>query len=520
MQRVVRYVATARPRDPAEASPGPPARCRVGARDPMTEQPVPSTIPHPPLAGEPEPPWLPDESWLAGRHALVVDDSASVREAITAALEQHGAEVAQAGDGARALEVATTRPLDLVVTDLEMPGIDGFELCRRLKESPATRSVPVVILSSVTSEPEVARCFEVGAAAYVSKQDAARDLRPTLAHVLRRATLLRDRTVLVVDDARSVRELVADGLRRGGFRASTAADGREALAAMEEATPDLVLCDLFMPVLDGLGLLRAVRARKDWRELPFLVMSTVTDRGAMRRLVQAGASGFLVKPFHMEQLVITVEKVLSDHFLLLLKERERLSAEQSAMLVGITALVAALEARDPYTRGHSDRVATIAGRIATELGLDAAASERVTLAGRLHDVGKIGVPDRVLLKPHELDAEESAIVRRHPAIGAQILSPIESLSDIVPAVLLHHERCDGAGYPEGRRANGIPLTARILAVADTFDALTSDRPYRAARPLQAALDVIRRARGPQLCPTCVDAFLEVASRGEVGCPDA
>jgi HD-GYP domain-containing protein (c-di-GMP phosphodiesterase class II) len=189
-----------------------------------------------------------------------------------------------------------------------------------------------------------------------------------------------------------------------------------------------------------------------------------------------------------------------------MKEKERLDIEQRLMIESITGLVQALEARDPYTRGHSEAV----GRILSELlkinGSRQSEVERARLAGRLHDIGKIGVRDSVLLKPGKLTDAEFSQIKKHPIIGARILGAIESLSDIHDIVLYHHERFDGKGYPHGLKGLEIPLLARITAVADTFHALTSDRPYRGGMSVEKALSIINEVKGTQLCPESVRLF--------------
>jgi putative nucleotidyltransferase with HDIG domain len=227
----------------------------------------------------------------------------------------------------------------------------------------------------------------------------------------------------------------------------------------------------------------------------------------MRQALQFGASSFLVKPFNMDQLVLGLEQLLSSQFRLLLKERERLETEGQMMLASITALAEALEARDPYTRGHSDAVAEIAVGIARCMGLEEQELDNLRIGGRLHDIGKIGVPDDILLKPGRLTDEEFAVIKRHPTVGAGILAPIPSLAEVLPVVEQHHEHFDGNGYPRGLAGESISLNARITGVADCYDALTSDRPYRQGMSHEEALAIIRQLRGSQLCPDCVDAFI-------------
>lgn len=178
------------------------------------------------------------------------------------------------------------------------------------------------------------------------------------------------------------------------------------------------------------------------------------------------------------------------------------------MLGSIASLISALEARDPYTRGHSETVARIVSGIATLMGLSKQQTETITIGGRLHDIGKIGVRDDILFKPGPLTPREFEIIKQHPVIGANILKPISSLKEIVSIVLYHHERPDGKGYPYGLSALQIPLWASMVSVADTYAALRSKRPYQSPIPREQAIQIIQEVRGTQLCPECVDLFLK------------
>jgi HD-GYP domain-containing protein (c-di-GMP phosphodiesterase class II) len=264
-----------------------------------------------------------------------------------------------------------------------------------------------------------------------------------------------------------------------------------------------------MPEMNGIDLCRKLHDDPDLALIPFVIMSTNSDRATMRRIIQWGAASYLVKPFNLDQLVITIEKLLSDHFLILLKERERLDTEQRMMLASITSLIAALEARDLYTRGHSEVVARLVIEMARNMNASQEEMDSLGIAGRLHDLGKIGVPDHILLKPGRLSEEEFAIIKEHPVIGASILGSIPSIKPLLPVILHHHERYDGKGYPGGLKGIKIPLWARMTAVADTYHALVSDRPYRRGMDRDKAMGIIAEVRGTQLCPECVDVFKDL-----------
>jgi len=214
-----------------------------------------------------------------------------------------------------------------------------------------------------------------------------------------------------------------------------------------------------------------------------------------------------VKPFNLEQLVVTIENLLSDSFLNLLKDKERLHSERKMMLGSIVSIVAALEARHSYAEGHSQRVAKIVKGMAEVMEIGPEDIDMLEIAAKIHNLGYIAVPDKILLKPGKLTVEEYDLMKEHPAVGAEIIGTNPALKDIVPALRSHHERYDGFGYPDGLKQEEPHLWARMIAVADTFDAITSIRPYRSAQSREYAIDTLKEIRGTQLCPKCVDAFL-------------
>ena len=444
---------------------------------------------------------------MDNRRVLVVEDSYVIRKGIIKSVESLALEITEAADGQEGLDLALNGDFGLIITDVDMPYMNGIELCRQLKSIPVTRAIPIIMLTSFDSDADVDRGFGAGATAYLSKDEARTCLCKTITETLTMSAIQRKRTIMVVDDSKTIRRLVEDGLAQAGFQVITAKNGKRALTLIKDRRPDLILSDIDMPEMNGFAFCEAVNSDPNLASIPFVAMSTHDDRGHMKRMLKRGAEAYIPKPFNMDQLVILVEKLLSDQFLLLLKEKERLDAEQSLMLASITSLVSALEARDSYTRGHSESVANILSGMAALTGADKEVIKKLSIGGKLHDVGKIGIRDNVLLKPGHLTEEEFAQIKKHPLIGANILKSIPSLSDIIPIVQYHHERIDGKGYPKGLKGGNIPEWARMTAVADTYNALTSDRPYREGVQRDKAFQIIEDARGTQLCPDCVELFL-------------
>lgn len=439
---------------------------------------------------------------------LIVDDSAVIRKALQKNLDTLGADVTQAVDGADGYQKACADKFDLVISDVDMPNMNGFELCEKLKKGLKTRSTPVLILSSRDKDEDIERGFRVGADGYLSKSGGQDEFLHSVREFLDRMDIIRDRMVLVVDDSAYIRKNVGETLEKSGFHVILAENGRQAMEILAAGdVPDLIVSDLDMPVMNGVELCKAVRASQDFKNIPLLIMSSTDERAVIRRMFQLGAAAFLVKPFNMEQMVHTAEKLLSDHFRNLLIEKERLRQEHTLMLGSITSLIQALEARDVYTRGHSEAVAEIAVGMGRVMGFEPEDIEMLEIAARLHDLGKIGIPDAILLKPGKLTVKEYEIIKTHPTIGAEILKPIPSMAPLIPAVLSHHERIDGGGYPHGLKGKNIPLWARIIAVGDIYHALTSNRPYRDPMPEERVLEIISDAKVGHLCSDCVAAFL-------------
>lgn len=425
------------------------------------------------------------------------------------------AEIILAEDGQEGLDLALQKKFDLIVSDIDMPKINGIELCRSLKNTEATQGTPVVMVSTFDSDSDVDKGFQAGASAYLSKYAIKDSLFDTVESVLSKSKFMGERVVMVVDDSKVVLRIVEKGLAEAGFRVITSENAKKALKLLDTIQPDLILTDIEMPDISGFEFCKTVHKNPELSMVPIVAMSTKTDRGYMKRMVQNGASAYICKPFNIDELVILVEKMLSDQFHMLLMERERLDTERNLMIASITSLITALEARDNYTRGHSEAVGRIVSGMLKIGGGNPKEVETVTIGGRLHDIGKIGVRDEILLKPGQLTEEEFDHIKKHPVIGANIIKSIPSFSDVIPIVLSHHERMDGKGYPQGLKGDNIHLWARMTAVADTYHSLTSDRPYRKGMVQGKALQIIEDVSGSQLCPDCVYLFFKWVSLKEI-----
>jgi putative two-component system response regulator len=307
---------------------------------------------------------------------------------------------------------------------------------------------------------------------------------------------------LCVDDEPAVLGLIARLLTDLGFEVDALGQPADALGRFSDQPYDLILTDVGMPGMDGHELLAAVRERD--QEVPIIV---VTGQGTLETATSAlreGASGMIVKPFTTEEFRSEVEATLQ-------RARFRHDALQlqfvSPILDGVAlALTAAIEARDLETGEHCRQLGILGEAVATLMGLSEQQRTTIRIGGYLHDVGKIAIADRILLKPGKLTDEEYREMQRHAELGAAIVSTHEQMAGIADIVRHHHERWDGGGYPAGLRHDAIPVGARIIAVADAFSAMTSHRVYRDALPVERAWEELRDGSGSQFDPTCVGLF--------------
>ncbi|MBS1853166.1 MAG: response regulator [Acidobacteria bacterium] len=331
--------------------------------------------------------------------------------------------------------------------------------------------------------------------------------------------------ILVVDDEEAIREIVSSMLSSAHYKCRQAASGLEALALLDSGEEfELVLSDLMMAELDGIGLLE--RTKERFPDMPVVMVTAVHDISVALAAIRNGAYDYLLKPFEREQLLATVRRALENRHLKLENRRyqtelESLVEARTAQLkeamrdlersydITLEALGNALDLKDAETEGHSKRVTAFTIAIARAMGLPKDEIAIIARGAFLHDIGKMAIPDAILRKPGALSPDEVTIMREHCYHGFQMLHRIPFLAEAAQIVYSHQERFDGTGYPRGLKGEQIPLGARIFAVADTLDAITSDRPYRAAQTVGAAREEILRWSGRQFDPEVVKVFLSM-----------
>src|SRR5215510_1588981 len=308
-------------------------------------------------------------------------------------------------------------------------------------------------------------------------------------------------SILVADDDETSARFLKRLLTREGHDVSVVDDADQKIMVCRDDPPDLVLVDLVAPRGQGFEVCRRIKDDARTRLIPVVIVTAQGERGDRLKGIQAGCNDFLTKPFDSAELHARIQSLVR-----LKRYTDDLESAEAVIL----GLGATIEARDPSTNGHCQRLAHYATTLGRSLGLDAGDLAALERGGFLHDIGKIAVPDRVLLKDGKLDPQESRVMRKHPIVGDSLCTGLRSLQKVRPIVRHHHERLDGTGYPDGLRNGEVPLLAQIIGVVDVFDALTSDRPYHTAVSPDEALDVVAdEASKGWRDRSLVDAFSDV-----------
>jgi putative nucleotidyltransferase with HDIG domain len=328
--------------------------------------------------------------------------------------------------------------------------------------------------------------------------------------------------ILIADDEEAIREVISTLLEAKGYECQIAPNGLAALDFFRAQSFSLVLSDILMPEMDGLKLLAQLREIN--QEVPVIMVTAMHDIQIALEAMRKGAYDYILKPFEKDQLYLSVRRAL-EHRRLVMENRtyqsdlEQLVAERTKQLsqtlrdleqsydYTLEALGGALDAKDAETEGHCQRVTAFTITIAKAMGVDKATLKQIARGAFLHDIGKMGIPDSILRKPGPLTVDERAVMRKHCEIGFAVLERIPFLKEAAEIVLTHQECYDGTGYPQGLKGENIPVGSRIFAVADTLDAMISDRPYRKALPITAAREEIERNAGTQFDPRVVQVFL-------------
>lgn len=328
-------------------------------------------------------------------------------------------------------------------------------------------------------------------------------------------------TVLIVDDNEASRSTLASMLREDGYDLRFAINGLDALSLTKSLQPDLILLDQMMPGIAGTDVCQQIRSDPELAEIPVVFVTALDDRPTRILAFESGADDVLPKPVDRLEVRMRVRNITRlNRYRNLVSGRknlERVLGElEAAYDQTIAGWAQALEFRDAETKGHSERVTAWTIELASRLGFDETELKNIRRGALLHDIGKMGIPDSILLKPGPLTADERTEMERHPVIARDLMAPIDYLEPSIEIPYSHHERWDGLGYPQGLRGEEIPQTARLFSVIDVFDALTSHRPYRAAWSVEATLDYLQSHAGTQFDPECVVEFCALVNECATG----
>jgi putative two-component system response regulator len=315
--------------------------------------------------------------------------------------------------------------------------------------------------------------------------------------------------LLIVEDNYVLRDALEEVLALDGFKVLAASNGREGLEKMQETFPDLIISDVAMPEMDGYTFFQRVRSRSEWLTIPFIFLTARGDKEDILTGKDLGAEDYLIKPLDHKELLTTVRSRLDR------SQQLRMVRLQEAYEASLTVLANAIEVRDQYTRGHVERVTAYALALAEELDWQNAPIEDLRFSAILHDIGKIHISENILQKTGPLNDQEWDEMKNHPCIGADMIKDIPYLARSIQAVRHHHEKWDGSGYPDGLAGEHIPMPARIIAVADAFDAMTTTRVYRPARSLEDAYSEVLSGVGQFYDPQVIAAFKRAWDKGEL-----
>ena len=320
--------------------------------------------------------------------------------------------------------------------------------------------------------------------------------------------------VLIVDDEYIGRETLQSVLEGEGYELEMAENGPQAIEKAKQLLPDVILLDVMMPGMTGFEVCQRIRSDPQIAEIPIIILTALDDRESLLNALKAGADDFISKPFDRYELRARLLGITRlNRYQKLLQERAKLREANAQLLnayeATIEGLSHALDLRDRETEGHSQRVTEVTIKLAQALHISDEEIVHIRRGALLHDIGKIGIPDSILHKPDSLTPEEWVMMRKHPQFAYNMLSPIEYLRPALDIPYNHHEKWDGTGYPRGLKGDEIPMSARLFAIADVWDAVTSDRPYRPAWTQERALAHIREQSGKHFDPTVVELFFKV-----------
>lgn len=450
---------------------------------------------------------------MAKRILIIDDDIVNLKMATHILANDY--EVICAKSGVEGIDILRNSEIDLVLLDLYMPDMNGLKVLEKIREDAEIFGVKVMILTASGMKTDVTEAIRLGALDFIKKPFFPTEL---LERIKKALQVEKKDSILVVDDDKMNLMLVQKilGIRYDVFCVSS---GSEALIYLQNNAPNLILLDLHMPEMNGLETLEKIRNINKLSDVPVIFLTADSERSTEIEIFKAGAMDYIQKPFIAEVVIRRISRILELYHYQqsLQQEVDRKTTElreSNRKITNLTtqvmmALVSAIDAKDAYTNGHSLRVAEYSRELARRMGKSTQEMNDIYYIGLLHDIGKIGIPDRIINKPGRLTEEEYQLVKDHPIIGAEILENISEMPGISIGAHWHHEKYNGTGYPDGLAGEEIPEVARIIGVADAYDTMTSKRSYRDILPQTVVKNEILKGKGTQFDPVIAGYMLQM-----------
>lgn len=449
-------------------------------------------------------------------------------------LKSSGLHVTFAASASEGLELAYSLDPDFITLELSLNDMSGIELINKLKESKKTESIPFMVVTGNEDSIQKELCLDAGAVEVLYKPFSHGKLTYLIKGHLDSKKTKTGRTILVVEDSSTIRAITKHLLEKRGHTVVEATNGLEGLEELENHFPDIdmIVTDINMPKMDGRQFVTKVRSQLRFQFIPVIVSTTIAEKENVKLLLSLGADDYIVKPFSSEEFIARIQshlrtkglyedlgdanKLLADFNETLERRVEERTIElKEANLGAIYSLATAAEAKDDDTGFHVRRIQYYSKALAKQLGLPETQAEEIGYSSIMHDVGKISIPDYILKKPGKLTKEEFELIKTHPVKGEKILSEKNFFATARIISRHHHEKWNGKGYPDGLLKDKIPLPARIVAMADVFDALTSKRPYKEAWPMEKAIEELKISSGAHFDPGILRAWLLLWESGEI-----
>jgi putative two-component system response regulator len=445
---------------------------------------------------------------------LVIDD-----EVLNLKMAEHilkrEFEVVSASSGEQGLAILKEKPVDLVLIDLDMPQMGGLEILSAIREDAELAETKVVILTSAGYREDVTEAVRLGALDFIRKPFFPTELMTRIKKALK---WQRKDNILVVDDDR-MNLMLAKKMLEIKYNVVCVRSGEEALSYLEHKVPDLVLLDLHMPGLNGLEVFQRIKEMDGVKDIPVIFLTADSEQETEITIFKAGAMDYIQKPFLAEVVIRRIDRILElYHFQQSLqdevdKKTQKLQESNRKVMNLSTQVMLTLantiEVKDKYTKGHSMRVAEYSREIARRLGKSETEMNNIYYIALLHDIGKIGISDEIINKPGKLSDDEYKVIKSHPVLGADILKDMSEMPEAAIGAHWHHERYDGKGYPDGLAGEEIPEIARIIGVADAYDAMSSKRSYRDILSQDTIKKELLEGMGNQFDPEIVVVMLEM-----------